>query len=60
MPITCSSIRTTGVSSRVVPVMNASCAVAEILGAERRFFHPHADVAPDLEQERAREALEQS
>ena len=59
-PITRSSIRTTGLSSRVVLVMNASSARLEVRRAAASSSAPRCPASrPSLEQERSGDALQQ-
>ena len=59
-PITRSSIRTTGLSSRVVLVMNASSARLEVGRVERLLTHLDAGLAREVEQEAPGDPLQQS
>ena len=59
-PITRSSIRTTGLISRVVLVMNTSSADSRSAGTSVGVLHFHAHLSGHLEQERPRDALEET
>ena len=60
LPMARSSIRVTGLSSRVVLVMKASSAVSRSAGTQGLAADLDADVRADLEQERAGDPLEQA